>query len=109
MTGAASELNPHPEDSPVETALVGDERPKRGARLEAERRLAGILPGEPGATVAPPPGLEPVEAEASETGEMETLAPTAPPIKVEPPGEQEEIPQGKKEQPKGVPKEEDPV
>ena len=38
MTGAASELNPHLEDLPVETALVGDDRPKRGARLDAERR-----------------------------------------------------------------------
>ena len=44
MTGAASALNPHPEDTPVETALLGDERPKRGARLEAARRLAGTLP-----------------------------------------------------------------
>jgi hypothetical protein len=79
LAGAASVLNPGHNDHPVETALVGEDRPKRGARAEAERRLASILPGEPGATVAPPPGLEPVEEAASETGEMETLAPIAPP------------------------------
>ena len=38
--------------------FVGD-RPKRGARLAAEERLAEILPGEAGpSVVAPPPGLD---------------------------------------------------
>ena len=67
---------------------MGDERPKRGARVAAEKRLAELLPDEAGPTAAPPPGLpDPDEDGASETGALETLVPVgAPevPVKREP-------------------------